>query len=82
MHKIKNLYTQILFAMLSLLPAKVLASGIPALDEAQAKLEHKIDAIRNSPVIGMVSYAGGALVVFVGLILVVFLLIMMLNNKR
>jgi hypothetical protein len=81
MHKkISNLFNRISFALLAFVPATVWAND--ALLDAEFKAKRSIEAVKHSPIVGMVMYSGGAIVVFVGLIIVVFLLIMLLNNKK
>jgi cytochrome bd-type quinol oxidase subunit 1 len=51
-----------------------------ALNDLQNQTLSQIDAIKNSPIVGMVAYSAGAIVIFIGLIIVIFLLIMLLKR--
>lgn len=69
---------KIIFSIISFAPSLVLAAD--AVTEAQIKVHNTVESIKNSPLIGMTVYFGGAIVAFIALVLVVFLLIMLLKR--
>jgi hypothetical protein len=78
MEKMNKLINRLIFSLFAFAPRLVLAAD--AMTEAQIKINSTIESIKNSPLIGMTIYFGGAIVAFIALVLVVFLLIMLLKR--
>jgi hypothetical protein len=78
MKRFGNFWNNLSFSLLALMPFA--ANALPTIDDAKAKLDHAVEAVKTSPIYNILMYSATAIGFFIALVIVVFFLIMLLHR--